>query len=548
MTATRSTRYAEHNVQATRTDSKRKCQRRTILVDPATNQTTGKQPDTQPSAWKRRTAWCVLALVAIVLVLLVRPVTHLLQTASKDTSQLSPPPSDFVDDASRLNLTQVQEVRRVPVDIEIAERQLADLLRDAKRNGWQVAVAGARHSMGGHTIYPGGISLDMLPLRQMQLDADKNILRVQAGALWRDVIAFLDRYGRSVAIMQSNNSFSVGGSISVNCHGWQHGQPPIASTVESFRLMKPDGAIVRCSRQENAELFSLAVGGYGLFGIILDIDLKVVPNRRYKLERFVIPADESLATFDQQVQNRRNVAMVYARMNVAQDEFLQDVILNVLHDEPAEDGSIPELSPQGFLSLRRSIFRGSADSEYGKRLRWEAETELQPLLANDVYSRNQLLNEGVEVFQNRSSETTDILHEYFLPRENAATFVISLRAIIPRHAGNLLNVTVRSVETDEDTFLRYADRSMLSFVMLFVQDRTDTGDQAMAAMSQEIIDVAISLGGRYYLPYRLHATVEQFEAAYPQAKEFFALKRKYDPDEIFQNQFYVKYGGRAEYD
>jgi hypothetical protein len=44
------------------------------------------------------------------------------------------------------------------------------------------------------------------------------------------------------------------------------------------------------------------------------------------------------------------------------------------------------------------------------------------------------------------------------------------------------------------------------------------------------------------LPYRLHATPEQFRRAYPQAEEFFALKRKYDPEELFQNQFYRKYG------
>ena len=85
--------------------------------------------------------------------------------------------------------------------------------------------------------------------------------------------------GRSVAVMQSNNSFTVGGSLSVNCHGWQYGRAPIASTVESFRLMKADGSIVRCSREENAELFSLVLGGYGLFGIILNAELRVVYER-----------------------------------------------------------------------------------------------------------------------------------------------------------------------------------------------------------------------------------------------------------------------------
>ena len=64
----------------------------------------------------------------------------------------------------------------------------------------------------------------------------------------------------------------------------------------------------------------------------------------------------------------------------------------------------------------------------------------------------------------------------------------------------------------------------------------------MRSMTRELIDGALACEGRYYLPYRLHATAEQFARAYPQAKQFFDYKRKYDPNEIFQNQFYVKYG------
>ena len=64
----------------------------------------------------------------------------------------------------------------------------------------------------------------------------------------------------------------------------------------------------------------------------------------------------------------------------------------------------------------------------------------------------------------------------------------------------------------------------------------------MEAMTQEMLEAAIRCGGRYYLPYRLHATVSQFERAYPQARRFFELKRRYDLQELFQNLFYIKYG------
>lgn len=490
---------------------------------------------------RKRWVFVLVAIGMLILAgLLARPAMHLLRTASRDAVQLDRPPAGYVDDASRLNQTEIAEVWEVPVDHEDPEGQLAELLARARTKGLQVSIAGARHTMGGHTIYPGGIAINMLPWNHMELDASRDLLKVQAGARWKDVIAYLDPLARSVAVMQSNNSFSVGGSISVNCHGWQYGRPPIASTVESFRLMKADGTIVRCSRTENQELFALALGGYGLFGVILDVELRVVANERYRFEQHIIPVDQSLATFESKVEDQPGVQMVYARMNVFPDRLFQDAIINAFFQDP--DGEIPSLTEPGMAEIRRAIFRGSAESDYGKQLRWSAETRLQPLLAGKFFSRNQLLNEGVEVFQNRSTVSTDILHEYFIPRRRVVGFVEAMRRIIPEHGANLLNVTVRDVNEDDDTFLRYADRQMIAFVMLFVQDKTDAGEAGMKALTRDLIDAAIEHEGRYYLPYRLHATPEQLHRAYPQARRFFELKRKYDPDELFQNQFYAKYG------
>ncbi len=504
-----------------------------------TQEETSKQ-DT-PSR-KRRGKRVIAVLAVIAAVSVARPTWHLLSTAWNDSTDVEIVPPGQVDDASRLNQTPVAEVVDVPVEIDRAEDQLAELLARARRDGLRVSIAGARHSMGGHTIYPGGLLINMLPLNQMVLDEEREILRVGSGALWSDIIPFLDAGGRSVSVMQSNNSFSVGGSISVNCHGWQHGRPPIASTVESFRLMKADGAIVRCSRDENVELFSLVLGGYGLFGIILDAELRVEKNRRYLLTSYVIPAREAMSTYKQKVGPRSDAAMVYARMNVDPDRFLQDVILNVLAEDPDPQAAIPPLGELGLVGIRRTVFRGSVDSDYGKRLRWAAETKLQSQIREKAFSRNQLLNEGVEIYENRQADSTDILHEYFVPEDRIELLVEKLREIIPDENGNLLNVTVRHIDEDEDTFLRYADGPMLALVMLFNQKRTDDGEAAMRKLTRRMIDAASAIGGRYYLPYRLHATPEQFHSVYPMAREFFEKKREHDPGELFQNRFYLKYG------
>jgi FAD/FMN-containing dehydrogenase len=181
-------------------------------------------------------------------------------------------------------------------------------------------------------------------------------------------------------------------------------------------------------------------------------------------------------------------------------------------------------------------------SDRGKAQRWWVEKHISGLSGLVAFSRNQLLNTSVDVYANRDTLTTHILHEYFVPPAQVATFVDQLRRSVRNHEAELLNVTIRNVYPDQDSFLRYARREMFGLVILFNQARRAEADQAMGAMTRELIDEALELGGTYYLPYRLHATSVQFQLAYPQAAEFFRLKRKYDPAEIFQNEFYRTYG------
>lgn len=306
-----------------------------------------------PKSWSRRARWIVAFVVVVSVMISARPVWHLWRAVQRDHGALREIPSGFADDASRLNLTKINRVWDIPQDTEQAERQLAELLVLARRERLPVSIAGARHSMGGHTICPDGVVINMRPFRRMRLNDAKDRLHVQAGALWEEIIPFLDEQGRSVAVMQSNNSFSVGGSISVNCHGWQFDRPPIASTVESFRLMKADGNIVTCRRSENADLFSLALGGYGLFGVILDVELRVVPNARYRMEQFLVSADDALPTYDHQVRDRPDVEMVYARMSIVPNPLFREVLLTAFI---REEGDIPKLHDPDHAKLHRAIF------------------------------------------------------------------------------------------------------------------------------------------------------------------------------------------------
>jgi FAD/FMN-containing dehydrogenase len=70
---------------------------------------------------------------------------------------------------------------------------------------------------------------------------------------------------------------------------------------------------------------------------------------------------------------------------------------------------------------------------------------------------------------------------------------------------------------------------------------TGEGLQRAADDFRRIIDRAIEFGGRYYLTYHRWANRRQVEKCYPQFADFLRLKKKYDPQERFQSQWYRHY-------
>ena len=300
--------------------------------------------------------------------------------------------------------------------------------------------------------------------------------------------------------------------------------------------------VVACSPQENTELFHLALGGYGMFGVILEADIAVVPNVLFKKPEFdSVPTADYAKSFAQRVYEEGSpVEMAYGRLSVHPDSFLDEAIIATFTPVPDTRGDVLPLTPASSSELARAVYRNSANSGAGKALRWFLEREASPWLAEET-SRNSVLNEPAAVFANRSQDTTDILHEYFVPQARLSEFVDHAKEIIRRTEGNLLNVTVRDVRRDTRTTLAYAHEDVFGLVMSFVQERTDNGEERMQGMTRELVDASIATGGSFYLPYRLHATTDQLRRAYPAWNTVMQAKDQYDPKHVFRNGLYDAY-------
>lgn len=440
-----------------------------------------------------------------------------------------------VDDASRLNMSAVKKVSLVRSVLEVQEA-----LRYAREHGLQVSIAGKRHSMGGQTIAPDGFVIDMNGMKHISYDEATKLVTVEAGASWKSIQELLDGYNRSVFIMQSDNVFSVGGSLSVNVHGWQPNNPPLASSLRTFRMILADGSEQLCQRPF-AQVCRAALGGYGLVGVIVEATFDTVENVVVRHESAYVPI-ENLAREMKQHTQRPGLELLYARLRVDADDFLREAGVHAYYRNPKGGKSLAQVQPEALVQFKRSVFRLSERSEFGKAWRWRAEKHLfefiEKYLQSGELTRNQVMYSDFQLLWPADFSRHDILHEYFVPIGRAGEFIANLEDLTKAHAQNLLNVTVRHVRADTDSLLPYANAEVLSFVLLFSQRAGDQAETEMQKYTQALIDSVLALEGAFYLPYRLHFTSEQLRKAYPSVETFRNAKKIADPSQLFRNKLW----------
>ncbi|MFZ5635257.1 MAG: FAD-binding oxidoreductase [Pseudomonadota bacterium] len=437
-----------------------------------------------------------------------------------------------VEDVSRLDRTEVAEIVRP---------QTTDALSAAiARGGAPVSIGGGRYSMGGQTAYPDSLHVDMRGMnRLLHLDVERRRVRVQAGMRWRDLQTIIDPHDLSVAIMQSYSNFTVGGSVSVNCHGRYVGKGPMANSILGLRMVAADGEILDLDRTSHPDLFHAAIGGYGGLGAIAEVELQLDRNGRIARASEFVALDEYPAWFRERVAGRPDAILHNA--DLAPPHFDRPLAITWRTSE-APLTRTERLIPQDLdYSREQNLIWAASELPFGESVRERKLTRRQ-LDEHPVVWRNREASLDADSLEPRTRRmSTYLLQEYFVPVEGFAAFAAELRRTLIAHDVNALNVSIRHSPAEPDTLMGWAKREVFSFVLYYKQRNAGWADRGASAWTRRLIDAALAVGGRYYLPYRLHATPEQFLRAYPEADAFAALKAKIDPQRRFRNRLWEKY-------
>jgi decaprenylphospho-beta-D-ribofuranose 2-oxidase len=155
--------------------------------------------------------------------------------------------------------------------------KIAELSAVVTADASSLIARGAGRAYGDAALNDRNRVVDLTRLnRMLAFDAATGLLRCEAGVTIAELIDVFMPRGFFPPVTPGTRFVTLGGSVAADVHGKNHHRDSsLASHVTSFDLMVASGEVLRCSREENSELFWATVGGMGLTGVILELELRM---------------------------------------------------------------------------------------------------------------------------------------------------------------------------------------------------------------------------------------------------------------------------------
>jgi FAD/FMN-containing dehydrogenase len=423
---------------------------------------------------------------------------------------------------SRLNLTYVKE-RIEPKNIA----EVSAAINRARSKREKISVAGGRHAMGGQQFLQGGILIDTSKLDQLlKLDYERGLIQIQSGITWPKIIAHLQavQFGRrmqwTIAQKQTGcDNLSIGGAAAANVHGRGLKMAPLIGDIEEFQIVLANGESVNCSREHNGHLFRLAIGGYGLFGIIVSVTLRLVPKTILRRSVELTNAEEIIDRLNYRVSNGATYGDFQFAIDHNSPSFLREGILSTY--APTQGDSVncnnKLLSEIDWFELLY-LAHAEKSEAFAKYSGHYLSTDGQ-LYHSDVFQLATYVehyHERLDARLREPSKGTEVISELYVPRRELSDFLKSAAELLRDHNADVIYGTVRLIEEDHDSFLAWAKNSWACVVLNLHTLHTPNGLLKSEKTFQALIALAARLGGSYYLTYHKYASNDQLLSEYGQ--------------------------------
>jgi len=423
---------------------------------------------------------------------------------------------------------------------------LRDILALAKQSGRTVGLRGGGNSYGDAAMNSENILIDMCRLRRiLEWDPATGRIRVEPGVTLAELWQYIIEDGWWPPVATGTSATTMGGSAAMNVHGKNAFKVgPIGDHIIEFDLMLTSGEVITCSREENSDVFHAAIGGFGMLGLFISLTLQM--KRIYS------------GLLDVETSSRRDLGEMFAyfREHAADSDYVVGWIDSLATGKSLGRGDVHRANylsagddPQPAQTLR------PRNQHLGPNLFGLVPRSIVWLFMRPMFSNwgVQFVNQGkylagnlggVKKYRQPHAQFHFLLdyvpdwkkaygpggliqYQPFIPKETAFDAFSEILTLCKRRGlPNYLTVLKRH---RPDEFLMSYAVDGFSLAMDFRV--TDENRQRLVWLTQELDEIVVQAGGRFYLAKdsTLRPEIARAYLGQERIDQFKALKARCDP-------------------
>ncbi|MFJ2114511.1 MULTISPECIES: D-arabinono-1,4-lactone oxidase [unclassified Streptomyces] len=399
--------------------------------------------------------------------------------------------------------------------------ELTEVVRRAAEDGLGVKAVGTGHSFTATAATSGVLIRPDLLTGIREMNRAAGTVTVEAGTSLKRLNVALAREGLSLTNMGDIMEQTVAGAISTGTHGTGRDSASIAAQIRALEMVTADGSLLRCSAEENPEVFAAARIGIGALGVVTAVTFAVEPVFLLTAREEPMTFDRVTAEFDQHVAENEHFEFYWfphtGNCNTKRN--------NRSAGPAAPPGRVGAWIEDEFLS--NGVYQLACS--LGRTV--PATIPALARISSRALSARTYTDIPYKVFTS-PRRVRFVEMEYALPRETAIEALREVRAMIERSPLKVsFPVEVRTAPADDITLSTASGRES-TYIAVHLYRGTPHRSYFTA-----VERIMTAHGGRPHWG-KIHTRdAEYLATSYPRFAEFTAVRDRLDPDRLFGNDY-----------
>ena len=376
--------------------------------------------------------------------------------------------------------------------------------------------------------------------KTFKFDKKKGILILSASYKISEIMKSINKYGWTVCSIPGNSEVTIGGCIGNDVHGkdsFKYGN--FGENVEELEIIMANSKFVKCSKHKKKEIFQSTLGGLGLLGVVTTIKLKLKrKSENYSTTNYICNNYKELI---KEIYNKKeNYDYIYGWLDTyAKKKSLGRGI--IFKSKSLNINNKLSINNKNFLVkiknlLQKTIFSLSIKNNLMKYLNFL-------YFKSFLFKKKSYLNSYEEISYPLDTNGIDV------KKQIAPKAFLEIQVIIKKK--NLLNglrlflekcqklnlysiITGIKMHKSNNNLLSFADEGIS---MNIVQVLNKNNQKSLLSKFKELHKFVINKNHKIYICKDFFLNNSTLLKNYKSSKNFFLIKKKYDPKDLFCSDF-----------